>query len=106
MIGDFGDLQRHKGGVNRINIAGLHRASKLLLPALRNGWEFSDGFNVLPFAQSHRLASLGKANLKIKALLESFNKNRGRRKGSKIHNSASPIENNGLNRRVHHFSLI
>ncbi|MCX2622925.1 hypothetical protein OQ620_29450, partial [Klebsiella pneumoniae] len=64
-IDNLSDLQRHKRGVDRIDIGGSHRAAEFGLPAAIDSGEFAQRLNVLPLAKPHRHAGLFKGYLNI-----------------------------------------
>lgn len=53
-IDNFGNLQRHKSSIDRVDIGSVHRPAKLRLPAGVHGGQFPQRFNMLPFAETHR----------------------------------------------------
>ena len=103
-IDNFGNLQRHKGGINLIDIRRVHGTAKLRLPAGIDGRKFAQRFNMLPLAKPHRHACFGKRYLHAKRATKSLDKNLRRCERAKIDGGTRPIENNSVN-AVHDGSL-
>ena len=86
-------MQRHKRGVDRINISSRHWPTKFRLPAAIDRRQFAQRLNVLPFAKPHRHAGLFKGELNIEGLAEGLDENLRRREGAEVHGGAGPVEN-------------
>lgn len=104
-IDNLSDLQRHKRGVDRIDIGGRHRAAEFGLPAAVDRREFAQRLNVLPFAKPHRHAGLFKGYLNIEGLAEGLDEDLRRGERAEVYGGACPVKDQCAN-TVHGGSLL